>query len=53
MGISKPIESKTNNTVSIKMIDATADFMITEVHFDTLITNTNAMGKTIQYEFCQ
>ena len=29
------------------MIDATADFMITEVHFDTLITNTNTMGKTV------
>jgi hypothetical protein len=29
------------------MIDATADFMITEVRFDTLITNTNTMGKTI------
>jgi hypothetical protein len=27
------------------MIDATSDFMITEVHFDTLITNTNTMGK--------
>jgi hypothetical protein len=29
------------------MIDATADFMITEVRFDTLITNTNSMGKTV------
>jgi hypothetical protein len=29
------------------MIDATADFMITEVHFDTLITNTNTMGKVV------
>ena len=35
------------------MIDATADFMITEVHFDTLITNTNTMGKIIHYQFCQ
>jgi len=46
-GNQQTIESKTNNTVSIKMVDATADFMITEVHFDTLITNTNSMGKTI------
>jgi hypothetical protein len=29
------------------MIDATADFMITEVNFDTLITNTNTMGKMV------
>ena len=41
------IDSKTNHSVSIKMIDATADFMITEVHFDTLIYNTNSMGKTV------
>jgi hypothetical protein len=41
-------ESKTDNTVSIKMIDATADFMITEVHFDTLITNSNSMGKILK-----
>jgi proteasome assembly chaperone (PAC2) family protein len=45
-GNQQTIESKTNNTVSIKMIDATADFMITEVRFDTLISNTNSMGKT-------
>jgi hypothetical protein len=41
------IESKTNHSASIKMIDATAGFMIAEVHFDTLIYNTNTMGKTI------
>ena len=46
-GNQQTIESKTNNTVSIKMIDATADFMIAEVRFDTLITNTNSMGKTV------
>src|SRR5665647_1756996 len=46
-GNQQTIESKTNNSVSIKMIDATADFMITEVHFDTLISNTNTMGKTV------
>lgn len=27
------------------MIDATSNFMIAEVHFDTLRTNTNSMGK--------
>jgi hypothetical protein len=46
-GNQQTIESKTNNGVSIKMIDATADFMIAEVHLDTIISNTNTMGKTI------
>jgi len=44
-GVQQTTESKVNYTISLKMIDATSDFMITEVHFDTLITNTNAMGK--------
>ena len=46
-GNQQTVDSKTNYTISLKMIDATADFMITEVHFDTLITYTNTMGKTI------
>jgi hypothetical protein len=46
-GNQQTIDSKTNNTVSIKMIDATADFMIAEVRFDTIVNNTNSMGKTI------
>ncbi len=46
-GNQQTVDSKTNNTVSIKMIDATADFMIAEVRFDTLISNTNSMGKKI------
>jgi proteasome assembly chaperone (PAC2) family protein len=46
-GNQQTIESKTNNTVSLKMIDITADFMVTEVHFDTLITSTNSMGKMV------
>ncbi len=45
-GSQQTVESKTNYTISIKMIDATADFMIAEIRFDTLITNTNSMGKT-------
>jgi hypothetical protein len=44
-GNQQTVESKTNNTIAIKMIDATPDFMITEVRFDTLISNTNSMGK--------
>jgi hypothetical protein len=46
-GVQQTTDSKVNYTLSLKMIDATADFMITEVHFDTLITNTNTMGKLI------
>ncbi len=44
-GNSQTSDSKINNTISIKMIDATPDFMITEVRFDSLITTSNAMGK--------
>jgi hypothetical protein len=44
-GNAQTSDSKINNTISIKMIDATADFMITEVRFDSLITSSNAMGK--------
>jgi hypothetical protein len=46
-GNQQTTDSKTNNTISIKMIDATADFIIAEVRFDTIIYNTNSMGKTI------
>ena len=40
-------DAKVDYTLSLKMIDATADFMVTEIHIDTMKTNTNAMGKTI------
>jgi hypothetical protein len=46
-GNQQTIESKTNNALSIKMIDVTTDFMIAEVRFDTMITHTNTMGKTV------
>jgi Family of unknown function (DUF6263) len=46
-GNQQTIDSRTNYTVSIKMVDATADFMITEVRFDTMISKTNSMGKTV------
>jgi hypothetical protein len=45
-GNQQTVESKTNNTISIKMVDVTPDFMITEVHLDTIIVKTNSMGKT-------
>jgi hypothetical protein len=44
-GNQQTTESRVDYTLSLKMIDATADFLITEVHFDTLITKTNTMGK--------
>jgi len=48
-GVQQTTESNVNYSFSMKMIDATADFIITEVHFDTLITNTNTMGKITSY----
>jgi hypothetical protein len=48
-GVQQTTESKVNYTMSLKMIDATADFIVTEVHFDTLTTITNTMGKTVSY----
>jgi Family of unknown function (DUF6263) len=45
-GNQQTTDSKTNSSVTLKMVDATADFMIAEVHFDTIIYNTNSMGKT-------
>jgi hypothetical protein len=44
-GIQQNVESKTRYAVSLKMMEATADFMITEVRFDTVDIRTNAMGK--------
>mgnify|MGYP007118305100 CR=1 FL=1 len=48
-GVQQTTESEVNYTISLKMIDATADFLITELRFDTLVTNTNTMGKIAAY----
>ena len=45
-GNQQTTDSKVHYGASVKMIDVTPDFMVTEVHFDTLIYNTNTMGKT-------
>jgi Family of unknown function (DUF6263) len=45
-GNQQTTETKSNNTVAIKMIDATADFIIAEVRFDSIVYRNNAMGKT-------
>jgi len=44
-GNEQTVQSKTEYTISLKMLDATPEFMVAEVHFDTLITNSNTMGK--------
>jgi hypothetical protein len=46
-GNQQTVESRNSNTISLKMIDVTAGFMITEVHFDTLLSSTNTMGKAV------
>lgn len=45
-GNQQTIESATNYTISLKMVDATAAFIVAEVRFDTIATKTNTMGKT-------
>jgi hypothetical protein len=46
-GNQQTVDSKIDYTLSLKMLDMTPDFMVTEIRFDTLITNTNSMGKLI------
>jgi proteasome assembly chaperone (PAC2) family protein len=46
-GNQQATDTKVDYALSLKVIDATADFMISEVHIDTMKTNTNAMGKSI------
>jgi hypothetical protein len=48
-GNQQTVDSRVDHTLSLKMIDVTPDFMITEIHFDTLVTNTNSMGKTVRF----
>ena len=48
-GNQQTVDSRVDYTLSLKMIDVTPDFMITEIHFDTLITKTNSMGKTVSF----
>ncbi len=48
-GNQQAVDSKVEYTLSLKMIDVTPDFLVTEIHFDTLVTNTNTMGKTVNF----
>jgi hypothetical protein len=44
-GMQQNTNVTSNSVVSIKMMDASAEFLVAEFRFDTLITITNAMGK--------
>jgi hypothetical protein len=46
-GNQQTIESKTNYAISLKMVDATPAFIVTEIRLDTIATTTNTMGKTV------
>jgi hypothetical protein len=46
-GNQQTVNTKVNQCLSLKVMDVTPEFMVTEVHMDTMITNTNSMGKTI------
>lgn len=46
-GNQQTTDTKVIHALSLKMIDATADFMIAEIRIDTMKSITNAMGKTI------
>jgi len=52
-GMAQTTNVQSSSTVSIKMVDATADFMIAEVRFDTIITKSNAMGKEVNINSTQ
>ena len=45
-GIQQNVVSNVTYAMSLKMLDMTKDFIVTEIHFDTLNTSTNSMGKT-------
>lgn len=38
-------ESRVEYSISLKMLDSTPEFIVAEVHFDTIMNNTNTMGK--------
>lgn len=44
-GVQQTTESRVSYTMSLKMLEAAPDFMVTEVRFDTLVTTTNTMGR--------
>ncbi|NJO70208.1 MAG: hypothetical protein HC830_13825, partial [Bacteroidetes bacterium] len=47
-GMEQTTTSGNDAVMSLKMIDATAGLIVAEVRFDTIITNTNTMGKQVK-----
>jgi hypothetical protein len=45
-GIQQNVVTNSSFVMSLKMIDMTKDFIVAEIHLDTIITNSNSMGKT-------
>jgi hypothetical protein len=45
-GNPQTVNSRTQYTLSLKMLDTTPQFMVAEARFDTIIVRSNAMGKT-------
>ncbi len=44
-GIQQTTNVNSNSVFSIKMMDAKTDFFVAEIRFDTIVNQTNAMGK--------
>jgi hypothetical protein len=47
-GVAQTTNVESNTYLSMKMMDATPDFLIAEIRFDTLVTITNAMGNIVR-----
>jgi hypothetical protein len=47
-GNQQTVSTKVNYVISLKTLEETSDFLVTEIHFDTISTNTNSMGKIIE-----
>ena len=47
-GMEQTTTTNSNTAFSLKMMDAGAGFIVAEVKFDTIINNTNAMGKVVK-----
>jgi hypothetical protein len=46
-GNQQTVESKSDYAISLKMVDLTPAFIVTEIRIDTIATTTNTMGKTV------
>jgi hypothetical protein len=46
-GVEQTTNSASTTLFSLKMLDATPDFMVMEVRFDSIMSKTNAMGQVV------